>query len=344
MHTKTRFMETSIAALALTLSASASAHIEYYDLNQGLVINNLTAAGITIAGNNIPLANPADWTVANQSSGDKGETWAPLGGTYASGSWGWKLDVVDLDSSSWTDGLRNDPAGGAYLLGDSHKLGLANFHLDQASRVSIIVSDTLAGTGLGLNPSFSLFRGSAVYQGHDGSAVDPLNPKSGTFPFPKVQSAVDSGTVVDSQGITSAYRNTLTNTGEYIGQFNATGGWSIANDAGDWSAVEYITSVTGFVDPSGGLAGNSNSNALLDYLLPAGDYVIAFGGHAQPLSYTSTRSASSSSPYGVLTNQGATLAFQAVAAPVPEPGTWLLTAAGLGLLAVTGLRRRRPAA
>lgn len=344
MHNKMKFMETAIVAVALGASAPAFAHIEYYDLNQGLVIENLTDAGRAIAGNNIPLSNPAHWTVANQSSGDKGETWTSLGGSYASGSWGWKLDVIDLDSSSWTDGLRNDPAGGANLLGDSHKLGLANFHLSQASRISIVVSDTLVGTGLGLNPSISLFRGSAVYQGHDGSAADPLNPKSGTFPFPKVQNAKDTGTVVDSQGITSAYRNTATNTGEYVGQFNATRGWSIANDAGDWSAVEYITSVTGTVDPTGGLSGNSNSNALLDYLLPAGDYVISFGGHAQPASYSSTRSASSSSPFGVLTNQAATLTFQAVAVPVPEPGTWLLTGAGIGVLAWFGRRRSRCAA
>lgn len=341
MHDRMKII--AIAATAIAASAPASAHIEYYDLNQGLVIENLTDAGRAIAGNSIPLSNPAHWTVANQSSGDKGETWTSLGGAYASGTWGWRLEVVDLDSASWTDGLRNNPTGGANLLGDSHKLGLANFHLSQATRISIVVSDTLAGTGLGLNPSISLYRGSAVYQGHDGSAADPLNPKSGAFPFPKVQNAKDTGTVVDSQGIPSAYRNTLTNTGEYIGQFNATGGWSIANDAGDWSAVEYITSVTGSVDPTGGLAGNSNANSLLDYLLPAGDYIIAFGGNAQPASYSSTRSASSSSPFGVLTNQGATLTFQAVAVPVPEPGTWLLTGAGLGFLALVGRRRSRRA-
>jgi hypothetical protein len=324
--------------VGLLLSIPAMAHIEYYDLNQGRQIGDLTAAGKAVAGNDIPISNPAYWTSTYQSPISSGETWTSLGGSYASGTWGYKLHVTNLDSSGWTDGLRSNPNGGANLLGDSHKVDFANFHLAQASFVSITFSDDQAGTGFGLNPSFSIYKGSAVYQAHDGSSIDPLNPVAATPPFPKVQNAKDTGTVVDSQGITSAYRNTLTNTGLYYGQFNALSSWSVGNAAGDWSAVQYITSVTGYVNPSGDWTGSANSNSLLDYFLPAGDYIIGFSGNAQNSSYASARSADTSSPYGTVTNLGGTLTFEV--RPVPEPATWALLLAGLGFVAVTARRLR----
>lgn len=326
-------------AVGIALSTPAFAHIEYYDLNQGRQIADLTAAGKAIAGNDLPLTNPLYWSSTYQNTISSGETWTLLGGSYASGSWSYRLHVINMDSSSWTDGLRNNPQGGANLLGDTHKVGAANFTLNQASFVSITLTDDQQGSGYGLNPSFSLYRGSAVYQGHDGVAVDPLNPVGSTPPFPKVQSAKDAGTTVDSQGITSQYRNTLTNSGTYFGQFNALGGWSVGNPAGDWSAVDYVTSVTGYANPSGDWSGNSNSNSLLNYLLPAGNYIVAFGGNAQSASYATPRSAEFSSPYGAVTNLGGTLTFSVT--PVPEPGTWALMASGLVVLATAAQHRRR---
>ncbi|HTO49629.1 MAG TPA: PEP-CTERM sorting domain-containing protein [Burkholderiales bacterium] len=319
-------------------TSPVGAHIEYYDLNQGRQISDLTAAGKAVAGNDIPLSNPAFWNSTYQTPTSSMETWASLGGSYASGTWGYSVTVVNMDSSSWTDGLRTDPQGGNFLLGDTHKLGFANFHLSQNSLVSITLTDGLdPQQGFGLNPSFSLYRGSAVYQAHDDAFADPLNPKAGIPPV-SVQSPQDSGSMVDSQGITSPYRNTLT-TGTYYGQFNAVGGFSVGNPAGNWSAVQYITSATGVVNPDGTWAGNSNSNSLLNYLLPAGDYIIAFGGNAQLSSYATARSADTTSPFGAITNLEATLSFNAVAVPVPEPGTWLLMLSGMALVA--GVARRR---
>jgi hypothetical protein len=97
--------------------------------------------------------------------------------------------------------------------------------------------------------------------------------------------------------------------------------------------------VTGYANPSGDWSGNSNSNSLLNYLLPAGNYIVAFGGNAQSASYATPRSAEFSSPYGAVTNLGGTLTFSVT--PVPEPGTWALMASGLVVLATAAQHRRR---
>lgn len=298
------------AAAALVAFASPGwGHIEYYDLNQGRQIRDLTPAGKTAAGNDIPLTNAAYWTSTYQTTMSSGETWISLGGSFASGTWGYSVRVVNFDSSAWTDGLRSNPTGGSYLLGDTHKVDFANFHLSRDARVTISLQDDFANTGYGLNPSFSIYRGSAVFQAHDEATVDPLNPSNLSG---KVQNAKDTGAIVDTQGIVSAYRNTLTNTGAYVGQFNALGGWSIGNGAGDWSAVEYVASATGNLNADGTWLGNANSNSLVDYFLPAGDYIIAFGGNAQLPSYAHERSGEAAA-FGTVTNLVATLSFNATA-------------------------------
>lgn len=310
-------MQADVLKKALTsltlffLAFPAIAHIEYYDLNQKKQIGDLTAAGKAIVGNDIPISNPVYWTSTYQSPTSSGESWGTVTGSYASGTWSTSVHIVTMDSSGWTDGLRNNPTGGANLLGDTHKVNFANFHLNQAAYVTISLTDGQAGTGYGLNPSFSLYAGSAVYQAHDAATADPSNPLSGVPPV-KLQSTKDNGSTVDSQGIVSAYRNTLTNTGSYYGQFNALGDFSVANSAGNWTAVHYLTSVTGTRNANGTWAGNSNSNSLSNYLLPAGDYIIAFSGNAQPLSYATQRSADTTSSYGTVTNLGATLTFSAI--------------------------------
>jgi hypothetical protein len=341
MKRKSTLVAFATAGVWLAISVPAFAHVEYYDLNQGQQIGDLTAAGKAVGGNDLPLSNPAYWNSTYQQPITSGETWTNLGGSYASGTWSKSVHVTNLDSSGWTDGLRSNPNGGANLLGDSHKVDFANFHLSQASYVSITFSDDQGGTGYGLNPSFSLYQGSLVYQAHDGVAIDPLNPVGATPPFKKIQDPKDTGLVVDSQGITSAYRNTLTNTGSYYGQFNALGSWSEGNAAGDWSAVNYLTSVTGYYNPDGTWTGNANANSLSNLFLAAGDYTIAFSGNAQAPSYASPRSADVSSPYGVVTNLGGTLTFSASVAAVPEPSAAAMLFAGLAVVGVA-VRRRQP--
>lgn len=330
-----------LAPALLVMAHAARAHIEYYDLNQGMQIASLTPAGKAIAGNNIPLSNPAFWNVTYQTGTDSGETWSNATGSYASGTWGYRVSGLSLDSSAWTDGLRSDPAGGANLLGDSHRMAWANFHLASRSRVTLTLTDDQTGTGYGTNPSFSLYRGSLVYQAHDSVTVDPLNPKQASAPFSKIQSVKDAGNFFDSQGILSPYRNTFTNTGAYVGQFNALGGMSLGNESGDWSAVEFVAAATTAL-PGGYLgdwAGIKNFNTLT-IELEAGDYVIAMGGNAQAPSYATARSAQSTSPFGPVSVFG-TLDFQATTvSAVPEPATWGMLAGGFGVI-LFGIRRHR---
>ena len=299
------------------LSLPAFAHVEYYDLNQNRQISDLTAAGKAFAGNNLPISDPTKWNATYQLSTTSGETWGAVTGAYVSGYWRTSVRVVNMDSSGWTDGSRANPTGGANLLGDTHRMNFANFHLKHGAYVSITLADDQVGSGYGFNPSFSLYAGSVVYQAHDDATVDEPNPAAGIPPH-KIQSNKDDGTVVDSQGITSAYRNTLTNTGSYQGQFNAVGDFSVANASGDWSAVHYLTSVTGTVNSNGTWAGNTNVNTLTNYWLPAGDYIIAFGGNAQPASYATEYSADTTSPYGTVSNLNATLTFRAAFNTDPE--------------------------
>jgi hypothetical protein len=206
-------------------------------------------------------------------------------------------------------------------LGDSHALAggdFFRFHLGETSLVTITFSDA-SGTGL-LNPAFSVYAGLLPDEAHDDTTTDPLNPKQLVFSPPpphavKLASPVDNGVTADAAGRISPFRDTANV--EYVGQFDALHGWSMANSSGTWSVVQYVT----HVGPGGG-----SSVSLMDYLLAPGDYTIAAAGGTAG---------------GSLTLLDGTLSF--TAAPVPEPAT-----AGMllvGLLAVVGYaaRRRRTA-
>lgn len=363
---KTITCQAGIATLSLLTSTQGTAHVEYYDLNQGIQISDLTAAGralhrttpspagsgpaggVSPAGtpipSSLPISDPTYWTTAYETPMESSETWHILTtpkttggslqkatgvetGSLDSGTWSQSLHVTNLDSSGWTDGLRTDSTTNhRYLLGDSHKVDFANFRLKHPAYITIRLDDG----GLGLNPSLSLYKGSAVYQAHDDAGVDPLNPASG-FPPKRIQNVMDTGTVIDAQGLTSPYRNTILTGVSYYGQFNALSDWSQANNAGSWSAVKYLTSVTGNVNPDGTGAGNATSNELTAYPLPPGDYTIAFSGNATPVSYSTNRSGDSY-PFTAQTNQATTLSFTATANQPPIAKPVAVNANGMPLI------------
>ncbi|MGE0383938.1 MAG: hypothetical protein AB7Q97_04360 [Gammaproteobacteria bacterium] len=346
----------TLASAGLVFSCAASAHVEYYDLNQGAQIQNLTDAGRAAstaqygttpvavlalngpprapgvgsigisAQQNLPLNDPALWNAAYQAYTGAGVF---SGVVYSSNASAATVRVFDVTDSGWG-------AGTQASLGDSHKVGFFNFRLAVASDVSITwnIDD---GFGAYIDAAFSVYRGVLPYQGHD-DAADVLNPVLiGTG---KVQNRLDDGTFVDAQGILSPLRLTTPGAPTYAGQFNALGDWSQANPAGNWSAIDFLQAAN-----SKTLDFSLDPNDTLESMtirLAAGNYTIAASGALGA-------AGSGTSSFG-LTNLNGLLTFSALAVPgdppppppppdpVPlPPAAWLLASA----LAWLGTRHRR---
>lgn len=163
-----------------------------------------------------------------------------------------------------------------------------------------------------------------MYQGHDDTSVDKLNPLGPGFV--KIQSTIDNGTQRDAQGNLSPYRDTLNNSADYIGQFNALGDWSQANAAGNWSALELVEAANALHIRNSANSARTVEN--LSILLAAGDYTIAASGALTP----------GGNSLG-LTNLDGQLTFSYAA--VPLPGAALLF--GSALLGGLRLTRRMTA-
>lgn len=341
-----------LAVALMGFGQQALAHVEYYDLNQGAQIGDLTAAGktastaqygatpagvVALGGNaanglgvistqsDRPLNDPTTWNSAHQSYTGVGTF---TGVTYTPTSSSATVSVNDVTDFGWGDGTKA-------TLGDSHKVDFFNFRLTQASNVSISwnVDD---GNGFYYDNAFSLYGGVMNYQSHDDGA-EKLNPKSG--PVTKVQDVLDGLTApVDAQGIASSYRDTKTNSAAYVGQFNALNNWGQANVAGEWGNIAFIKAVN---DNAGSSAGFSDKAAdtleSLTIQLAAGNYTIAASG--------ALGAALAAGGFGVdtfgATNLHGVLTYSATAVPaaVPVPGAvWLFGSAMVGLM---GMGRRK---
>jgi hypothetical protein len=210
-------------------------------------------------------------------------------------------------------------------LGDSHKLAggdFFKFSLAQPSLVSIAFSDNgMAGL---LNPAFSLYRGLLPDDAHDDTLVDPQNPKAGLPPV-KVASPVDNGTTADAYGRVSPFRDTAHI--EFAGQFDALHSWSMGNEMGDWSVIEYLA----HAGPAGG-----NMVSLLNYYLLPGDYTIAAAGGMRC-------DGQSCLDAGVVSLTGLPGTVSLTVLAVPEPRAAWLLAGGLVAMAILSRRRLRAA-
>jgi hypothetical protein len=293
MHSKSTF---ALAALPLILAKPALAHIEYYDLNQGTHVVDLTAAGMTestvqygqtpaelLALNGPPpadgiggagLSPQADmplndtnlWNSTYQITNNVGIF---SGVTYTSTSSTATVDVNDVNDDAWGNGTEA-------ILGDSHKVDFFNFRLSQTSSVTITWNVDF-GAGNFLDCAFSLYRGVLPYQGHD-DAVEIMNPVEavGGGGTVKVQDVLDDGTRRDVQGILSPFRDTGPGAPQYPGQFSALANWSQASPAGHWSAIEFITAVNAKLTAL--TAAEADTLETLTITLPAGNYTIAASG------------------------------------------------------------------
>ncbi|WGS84777.1 hypothetical protein [Methylomonas sp. UP202] len=310
----------SVAWCCVWVASAASAHVESYDLNQGVQIADLTAAGKAISQaqsgaatpQDLALDNPTYWNSTYQNTTSVGVFSGVSYGEYNGGA---SVQVNDVTDFGWG-------AGTQATLGDSHKVDFFNFRLRHDAQVDISWTVS-AGSSL-LDSAFSLYRGLPVYQGHDDTVTDALNPLGAGFV--KVQNAKDTGTVVDAQGNLSPFRDTLNNAEAYVGQFNALAGWSQANAAGNWSALQLVQAANDLHTRA-----SNDSTRITEHLaiaLAAGDYSIAAGGALLP----------GSTSFG-LSNLSGQLTFSyTFAVPVPAAG-WLFASLMPGLLA-TGRRRK----
>lgn len=218
-------------------------------------------------------------------------------------------------------------AGTRSVLGDSHELaggGYFKFTLTEASLVTLTFEDA-ARSGF-LNPAFTLYKGLFFEEAHDNTSVDPLNPRGSAPPFAKTASPVDNGSFTDAEGRVSPFRDTQNI--NYAGQFNALATWSMANAAGQFAVVEYVTHVAP-------LGPGNNAVSLVDFFLEAGDYTIAAAGGFDCTASTCV------DPAVAPLNLSGIMRFQAVTAPVPEPAAVWTLASGLALVGVAVARRRR---
>jgi len=310
-----------LAGLLALAGNPAHAHVEYYDLNQGYQIADLTAVGKLASQaeygasylQDLPLNNSAYWNSTYQSYAGGGVFSNVV---YSTDSGSAIVDVSDVSDFGWGNGA-------AATLGDSHKVDFFNFRLAQDSIVHL--SWVVSSGNTYLNSGFSLYRGFEVYQGHDDTVTDPLNPVQ-TPSFTPIQNAMDTGLVTDIQGIVSPFRNTLnTDVARYVGQYNSLGGWSQANAAGNWSAVEFIQAVD---DKHTRTSTNANNvTESLSIALAAGNYTVAASGAL----ITGTNSFN-------LSNLDGRLEFTYSPVPVPA-GIWLFLSAMGGLFA---LRSKKP--
>jgi hypothetical protein len=300
------FAPTSLGAMrklalgvSLCLSQQALAHVEYYDLNQGKQISDLTASGKALsttqygstptavlslnaspalngisAGKisiqqDLALKNASDWNATNQAYTGVG-SFTSL--TYTPTSSSATVNVNDVTDFGW--GLGTKP-----VLGDSHKVNMFNFRLSQTSEVTITFN--LDDGAVYYDNAFTLYRGFLPFQGHD-DANEKLNPKASTPPFAKVQGTLDGlAAPMDVQGIASSYRQTAGagTPGTYVGQFNALANWGQSNVSGNWSNVSYIAAVNKNTASSAGYGPIANNfKETLTLTLEPGNYTIAASG------------------------------------------------------------------
>ncbi|MCC6707263.1 MAG: hypothetical protein IT492_06850 [Gammaproteobacteria bacterium] len=297
---------------AALYGATAGAHVQYYDLNQGRQISDLTAAGklkstlefgknpkvaslrtVNVTSDR-PLRNKSLWTSTYQLRTGAG-VFSRV--KYSARQSSAAVNVNDVTDWGWGAGTQK-------TLGDSHKVDFFNFRLAVTSTVTItwLVHD---GQGTYVDGGFSLYGGVLAYQAHD-DAAEPLNPRKGAPPV-KFQSPLDVGNLRDAQGIASTLRNTVINKQPFVGQFNALKNWGEANPAGNWSNIKFIKAVNAR-NPAQGFSSNaSDTLETLTIRLRPGDYTIAASGALGAVGFGTVAAS-----FGV-SNLNGRLTFRAVA-------------------------------
>lgn len=185
--------------------------------------------------------------------------------------------------------------------GDSHRLRAFRFTLTEATTVTFTAEAYAAATPVSLG---GLLPGFSIYSGL--AHIAPFQADH------------------DGAAATVAYLASLPGVPKE-GAFRAMNDWQMTNDAGDpFSVFTYMGSA--FDADLNGMASGS-------FTLAAGDYSVFVGG----VNYVAQIGAMAPYPnYGLRV----TLNVAAVPAPVPEPETWAMLLAGLGLVGWAARRRQ----
>jgi hypothetical protein len=248
--TQKNLMIASLAVAGLAFGAAANAHVANIDLSYPVVSSAIEGITVTpaVAGRTVSLT--LDGTASPDGiSFPVGHAEPLFGGR------GWR-------------------AGTDNVLGNSHELASGvffTFTVSKTSEVTISVAGDAAAPGL--DPAFSVYRNALVDEGHDDALADPLNPTTG-FPPAPVASPTDAKAGTNPKykphdGFRDTKNFTQTAGAQFVGQFDALANWSLANEAGDWSLISFLTKV----DSRHGSATETLSN----YRVTAGTYTIAVG-------------------------------------------------------------------
>lgn len=214
-------------------------------------------------------------------------------------------------NAGWADAADNS-ASDKFIWGDSHKAAAFTFILTNTSSVTFsVVANTASNTGVG-NVS-SLLPGFSIYEGK--ASVSPHTPPQTSADYDYSSASAAWLLNANPAGANFPFQ-------AYSGVWNAMGDWKVG---GDGDPVGNYSALTSFSYKGSAFDSDLNGSASGTFLLGPGTYSVFVGGnnyadYGNPLKF----------------GLNASLAVAAV----PEPESYAMLLAGLGLIGAIARRRK----